>query len=225
MVQEGVKVFCFHSVRQGGSLPPAAFWKDADVYKMFQEHASVDWYWFFKFIPKAIAHWGKENLVITFDDAYSDVFVPALYCRELGVRVIIFVPTAHIGDFIDGVPLEVVSESDIGGLLRHDVEFGSHGHNHLDWSSLADEQVEQQLISSRSIIYSLKKESSPFLLAPPHGKFNLQNISDASDLGFTEIYGTLDNRGSEKVIRRCLADMNGYVEDSEVGLVPWPWSI
>ena len=223
-----LKVFCFHSIRSSMALPASSAWADINVHHLYKHTILVEPSWFHCFITNAIRAWGVENFVVTFDDAYADCLEPAMFSASQGVETIIFAPTAHLGQFIHGVPLRVMGVHELILAMRSGVQIGSHGSKHVDWRRLSEEEVSGELWLSTNALRQLrisanKSTDGAYLLAAPYGSFDLNHIELAESLGFTGFYGTLDNRGSNKVITRCLANMDGYIEDKEGGLRLWPW--
>jgi peptidoglycan/xylan/chitin deacetylase (PgdA/CDA1 family) len=108
---------------------------------------------------------GRKTLVVTFDDAFASVRERALpVLDELSVPATVFVPTAYVageealewasmGEWADtpfADELRCMSWSDLRSLADAGWEIGSHSHTHQHLTTLADDQLDQELIRSRA---------------------------------------------------------------------------
>lgn len=160
-------------------------------------------------------------MVVTFDDAFRDVLVPAVYIASKGVRTIVFVPTAHIGQLFPYSPYDVMTGQELAYLAGQGVELGSHGHQHRDMRRMTQNVRLGSLEMSKEILESLGAKVKAF--APPHGHMDKELIRDALDSGlFKEVFGTLlYPAGHHGSFTRNPANMSGYM--TGVGEGSWPW--
>jgi len=143
-----MKVFCFHSIRTLPEVPPASAWPSEKHYHEYVKNLRVDPSWYYAFLKKAVAHWGSENLTITFDDAYRDVLVPALQAKHMGIRTIVFTSTDMIGKGLYYSPIDTMTWPELGYLHGSGgVEIGHHGCSHIPWSGLSEGFVRGEIRS------------------------------------------------------------------------------
>ena len=115
-----------------------------------------------------------KSILITFDDAYELLLenaVPVL--KRFLAPAVVFAPTQYIGEtnlFDHGVePLERIADwKTLGALEDSGVSVESHGYSHRGFSSLSQDEIEQELDFSRQAIRkNLGKDSRMF--AFPYG--------------------------------------------------------
>jgi len=213
---EEMRVFCFHSVRGRLAIPPAIQWQSQKFHEEFSEKLTVSPSWFFDWLDAAVKMW-KDELVVTFDDAFSDVMVPAMLSAKMGIRTIVFVPTAHIGKVFPYAPYRVMSNVELRYVAAMGVELGSHGHNHVSWLEMPIDDVRMEMEVSRKLIQPLVAglDQQTLTIAPPHGKFLPEHIRMTVDSGFGGVFGThLYPVEAEGATPRCLANMEGYLNEA-----------
>lgn len=217
--------FCFHSVRHPHSVPLQG-WDTDETYIAFRDILTVSPEWFYDWVPRAREVWGNE-LVITFDDAYRDVLIPACIARQkYRVRTVVFVPTAHIGKAFPRTPYDVMHGSELAFMAGYGVELGSHGHDHRDMRRLPAGLLASHLALSKEILEHLDGVLAGRVFAPPHGYLTPDMASIAYAAGFGSTWGTnIDGAGKIPVTEaRALADEHGYV-DYEGRSHAWPWEL
>ncbi|MEB3103483.1 polysaccharide deacetylase family sporulation protein PdaB [Paenibacillaceae bacterium T2] len=87
-------------------------------------------------------------------------------------------------------------------------EIGSHGHKHVNYSTLNDEEIRKQIQTADQIL----KESTgqtPMLIRMPNGDFDKRVLRIANQLGYTVIQWDTDsldwmNKGVNNIINRVL---------------------
>lgn len=131
---------------------------------------------------------------ITFDDAYHHLaeYLPPLI-EEFGLRPLVFVPTAYIGkdnswDYSSTISrVRHLSEGQIKALADAGVEFGSHGHRHVDLTSLSPDALTRDLATSKTILEDiLCKEVD--CLSYPFGRLDRTVTDTAARLGYARGY-------------------------------------
>ena len=108
---------------------------------------------------------GERTLAVTFDDAYRSVLtLAAPILDRLGLPATVFVPTAWpdrgepmawpgIDEWLDGphreelVPL---TWDELGGLAERGWEVGSHTHTHPHLTELGDDELHDELTTSKA---------------------------------------------------------------------------
>ena len=115
-----------------------------------------------------------KSILITFDDAYESLLenaVPVL--KRFLAPAVVFAPTQFIGEtnlFDHGIePLERIADwKTLRALEDSGVSVESHGYSHRGFSSLSQDEIEQELDFSRQAIRkNLGKDSRMF--AFPYG--------------------------------------------------------
>jgi len=212
-----MRVFCFHSVRGRLAIPPAIQWQSQKLHEEFTEKLTVNSSWFFDWLDAAKKSY--EGLVVTFDDAFADVMVPALFSAKMGIRTIVFVPTAHVGKMFPYSPYRVMSNSELRYIAAMGVELGSHGHTHVPWTELPTDDVAMEMSISKKlldpVLEGLTNRQEEMVIAPPHGKFGPLHVTLARNAGFKEIFGTyLYPVEMDGAVARCLANMEGYLNEA-----------
>ena len=101
----------------------------------------------------------RRDVIITFDDCGKhllDFVVPELIRRNM--TAVFYIPTADMGgcnswNVADGKSrLDLMDAADLKALENEGMEVGSHSHDHIHLGEVADEEVEQQLRTSQSIL-------------------------------------------------------------------------
>ena len=228
MSEQAKAVFCFHSVLSQPAVPEGRMWPSDEAYKQYLNHLRVEPDWFYSFVSQAVDYWGLNNIVMTFDDAYLDTVIPAFHCALKGVRTIVFVPITHVGSKVPGTPLPMMGWRELDFLSRSGVEIGSHGCTHIEWDTLSDKGVHDELVASLAACRSIQKDrkkKTPISIAPPHGTYSVEQHKLALSLGFDEFFGTVKYPVGNRGVRRRLANCRGYItsDDSPVVEHLWPW--
>lgn len=162
-------ILTFHGVGPLPSRPVDAaereFWSTTDTLSKALDLAALD-----------------PNVEITFDDGnLSDLEVAVPLLLDRGLRATFFVLGGRIGwqDFL--------SAQDIREMDRLGMKIGSHGMDHLPWSSLDDAALHRELIHSRDILEDLL--GKPVLeAAMPFGDFNGHSLRTALKAGYHQIF-------------------------------------
>lgn len=138
-----------------------------------------------------------SSVRITFDDAFANLLsnvIPAI--TETQTPITIFIPTGNLGvnpswlhelEHSDSHEM-VMSVNQISALKEnHMVNFGSHTVDHPRLSLLKEDEIREQLRTSRDIISEIIGERITEL-ALPHGAFNKVVIRIALEEGYQKIY-------------------------------------
>jgi len=224
-------IFCFHGVRSF-----------MQIFGSDDPHLRVEPSWFYEWLDKAVNHYGVENMVVTFDDAYRDVMTPAVTSSNLGIRTIVFVPGYHVDSRIPGVPYDIMGSADLIFIGKMGVEIGAHGWSHRPWSELGEDLFKDEAGDSLSFVEGINSaifsEESDMVVrsikkipvAPPHGDYSVFQYTWLMDRGYVEdVYGTvlypaLDSSGSPYMgIPRILSSMAGYTDEPNFKTKKWPW--
>ncbi len=89
-------------------------------------------------------------------------------------------------------------------------EIGSHGHKHINYSKLKDEEIRDQILKSHQTLKSLI-DTTPTLLRTPNGDFDKRVLRIADELGYTLIQWDTDskdwlNPGVETIVQNVVSN-------------------
>jgi peptidoglycan/xylan/chitin deacetylase (PgdA/CDA1 family) len=136
----------------------------------------------------------KRHIVaITFDDGYRDGLLISLpMLQRHGFRATFYIPTAYIGGLSAWNPVDyighrpVLTAPDIRTLSDAGQEIGSHGHNHVDLTSVGDVLLDEELARSQGILADIIRKPV-VAFAPPHGRSNGIVAERARRLGYSHL--------------------------------------
>jgi peptidoglycan/xylan/chitin deacetylase (PgdA/CDA1 family) len=127
---------------------------------------------------------GDGELAVTFDDGNeSDFAIAAPLLGARGLKAAFFVLASKLGQpgFLSP---EQVTELDAAGH-----EIGSHGLDHLPWTSLENDELHAETFSSREILEDLL--SKPVIsVALPFGRYNRRVLRAVRKAGYRYIYSS-----------------------------------
>jgi peptidoglycan/xylan/chitin deacetylase (PgdA/CDA1 family) len=139
---------------------------------------------------------GVRRVAITFDDGYRSALehaVPLL--GALGLPATFFVPTKWIGTWNGWNPdrerrLELMSEDELVGLARRGFAVECHGHAHVDYGRVGEEEAREDVEASVERLAALLGRP-PRYLAYPYGTATPAAAARAEELGLRAAF-TLD---------------------------------
>ncbi|SFS84101.1 polysaccharide deacetylase family sporulation protein PdaB [Marininema halotolerans] len=141
----------------------------------------------------------KKQLALTFDISWGEERAgPILDILERkGVKKATFFLSSP---WVETHPDIVKRISDMG------YEIGSHGHRHVNYSTLSEEEIKTQISKAHQILSKATKKE-PNLIRFPNGDFDKRVLKVARDLGYTSIQWDTDsldwlNPGKDKIISR-----------------------
>ncbi|MFD1428179.1 polysaccharide deacetylase family sporulation protein PdaB [Kroppenstedtia sanguinis] len=144
----------------------------------------------------------KKQLALTFDISWGEERTgPILDALEQkGVKKATFFLSSP---WAETHPDVVKRIADLG------FEIGSHGHRHVNYSTLSEEQIRTQIRKSHQILTKLTKQE-PNLIRYPNGDFDKRVLKISDQLGYTSIQWDTDsldwmNPGKEKIINRVIS--------------------
>ena len=139
----------------------------------------------------------KKNIIITFDDGYTDNYTIAFpILKEFGLKAVIYLVTdcrRNEWNLQEGEPvLELMSKDQIDEMQNHGFEFGGHTRHHVDLKrSNPDKQNEE--IAGCFIDLEKLTGRVPLSFAYPYGAYNDDTIKALASSGFkygvTTIFG------------------------------------
>lgn len=88
-------------------------------------------------------------------------------------------------------------------------EIGSHGHKHVNYTRLTDEEIRDQIQKAHRILRAVTG-LSPTLLRPPNGDFDQRVLRIADQLDYTVVHWSINsqdwtNPGTDKIVEHVLS--------------------
>ncbi|GGA53994.1 putative polysaccharide deacetylase PdaB [Kroppenstedtia guangzhouensis] len=144
----------------------------------------------------------KKQLALTFDISWGEERTGPILdvLEQKGVKKATFFLSSP---WAETHPDVVKRIADMG------FEIGSHGHRHVNYSTLNEEQIRTQIRKAHQILTGLTKQE-PNLIRYPNGDFDKRVLKIADQLGYTSIQWDTDsldwmNPGKEKIINRVIS--------------------
>jgi polysaccharide deacetylase family sporulation protein PdaB len=97
----------------------------------------------------------------------------------------------------------------VNHIVKGGWEIGNHGHKHVNYSSLNDEEIRTQIKTSHQILNEVTGQS-PTLIRMPNGDFDKRVLRAANELNYTVIQWDTDsldwmNPGVDNIINRVVS--------------------
>jgi len=97
-------------------------------------------------------------------------------------------------------------------LVDGGFEIGSHGHKHVNYSQLSDDEIRQQIAMSGQILKQTTGKQ-PRLLRTPNGDFDKRVLRIAGEMGYKVIQWDTDsmdwmNIGTDKIVNRVVTKVH-----------------
>jgi polysaccharide deacetylase family sporulation protein PdaB len=94
-------------------------------------------------------------------------------------------------------------------IVKGGYEIGSHGHKHVNYSGLSDNEIRNQIQTADQILNQLTGKS-PNLIRLPNGDFDKRVLKIATELNYTVIQWDTDsldwmNKGVDNIIQRVVS--------------------
>jgi peptidoglycan/xylan/chitin deacetylase (PgdA/CDA1 family) len=144
----------------------------------------------------------SRAVILTFDDAYAALTRMALPAmKKLGFTAAIYVVSSEINginrwDLDRGsAPIPLMSAEEISYWSRQGFEFGAHSRFHSDLTRLSDEDVEDELAGSKSVLEQL----TPYPVtsfAYPYGAVD-DRVAAAARRHFNTAFTTLEGTNTD----------------------------
>lgn len=145
----------------------------------------------------------EKKVVITFDDAYEDIYTNAFpILKELGFSACIFVVTGYVGqnsrwDYgLAKNKKRHMSWQQMTEMAQGGFEFGSHTVNHPDLTMISKKFVKYELERSKEVLEQNLGQRVDFL-SYPFGRYDLHVEEQAEKAGYRSAYTICSNPGQE----------------------------
>lgn len=143
----------------------------------------------------------KKLIALTFDISWGDKRTEPILkiLEEKGIKKATFFLSSP---WASSHP-EIVKHIKDGGW-----EIGSHGHKHVNYSSLTDEEIKTQIQTAHKVLSDVTGKA-PNLLRLPNGDFDKRVLRIAHDMNYTVVQWDTDsqdwlNKGTETIINRVV---------------------
>jgi peptidoglycan/xylan/chitin deacetylase (PgdA/CDA1 family) len=129
-------------------------------------------------------HAHGNNIHITFDDGHKsacEIALPVL--QKYGFTAAVFITTAWLGNR-EGY----CGDDELAQLKRAGWSIGAHGDTHRFLTTLNDDELEQELTQSLSLLKQYLGDQPS--MSYPGGRFGQREIDAAREHGFVSLYGS-----------------------------------
>ncbi|MBP2002675.1 polysaccharide deacetylase family sporulation protein PdaB [Paenibacillus shirakamiensis] len=144
----------------------------------------------------------KKVIALTFDISWGDKRTEPILqvLKDKGVKNATF--------FLSS-PWSKTHPDVVKDIQTQGFEIGSHGHKHVNYSTLTEEEIKEQLKSAHSILTDLTGKE-PNLLRLPNGDFDKKVLKVADSLGYKVIQWDTDsqdwlNKGVDNIVNRVVS--------------------
>lgn len=126
----------------------------------------------------------RVHTVFTADDGnLSDLEIAAPALNAAGISATFFVLTKRIGQ------AHYLDQKDIKTLLDMGHKIGSHGADHVDWSSMSSDTAQQEIAGAKAVLDQIVP--TPVTAAAiPFGRYNGTVLKQLKAAGFTQAYSS-----------------------------------
>ena len=141
----------------------------------------------------------KKMLALTFDISWGDTMAEPILniLQDKGVTKATFFLSAPWSESHPDIVKKIV---DAG------YEIGSHGYKHVNYSTLTDEEIRQQIIAAHNVLQKMTGKS-PNLIRLPNGDFDRRVLRIANELNYKVIQWDTDSMdwmtpGADSIVQR-----------------------
>ncbi|AFC33616.1 polysaccharide deacetylase family sporulation protein PdaB [Paenibacillus mucilaginosus 3016] len=144
----------------------------------------------------------KKVIALTFDISWGDKRTEPILkvLEEKGIKQATF--------FLSS-PWSKTHPEVVAKIAKNGWEIGNHGHKHVNYSSLSDEEIRAQIQTSHQLLSEVTG-ARPTLLRLPNGDFDKRVLRIASEMNYTVIQWDTDsmdwkNPGVDQIVNRVVS--------------------
>lgn len=186
------KVLYYHDVHEGidtaetpMSTPMSLFWEHVKAIKAQG----------FKIVDEITQP--RQQIMITFDDGFRGLYKNKDFFLMQGIKPTVFLISDKIGTDT------FMSKREILELQQHGFRFQSHTHTHPDLNTLTVKQLEEEFLTSKTLLEKLLSKKVDEICFPK-GLFNKEVLKTAIACGYKKLYASIPG---------------SYYEDNEFGVI------
>jgi polysaccharide deacetylase family sporulation protein PdaB len=143
----------------------------------------------------------KKVIALTFDISWGDV-------RTEPILKILESKGVKKATFFVSSPWAQQHPDIVNDIAKRGWEIGSHGHKHVNYSKLSDEEIRSQITTADGIIKQVTGKS-PSLIRLPNGDFDKRVLRIADELNYKVIQWDTDsldwmNKGVDNIVNRVV---------------------
>ncbi|MFS0840723.1 polysaccharide deacetylase family sporulation protein PdaB [Paenibacillus sp. 1P03SA] len=144
----------------------------------------------------------KKQIALTFDISWGET-------RTAPILDVLEQKGVKNATFFLSSPWSKSHPDIVNRIVKNGYEIGSHGHKHVNYSSLGDEEIRKQIQTADGVLKELTGKS-PNLIRMPNGDFDKRVLGIADQLGYKVIQWDTDsldwkNPGVETIISRVVS--------------------
>ena len=162
--------------------------------KQFTRHVNIIRDMGFEIVSKITKP--KNQVQITFDDAFLGVYNNFFLIEQLNVHITIFAITSYLNNIFPYINYEQLNTLNKNSL----VNIGSHTHTHRKLNILSQKNMLIELKKSKQILEDLLSVKISDLCYP-EGKFSRKVIDMATDLGYNKQFSLIPGRYDKKLFK------------------------
>jgi peptidoglycan/xylan/chitin deacetylase (PgdA/CDA1 family) len=141
----------------------------------------------------------RGAVLLTFDDGYQSTFeVGFPILRDLGLRALLFIPSALVGKtatWLERVPDTPLMDADqLRELAANGIEVGAHGMEHVSMPGLSDDELRRNTKHAREALGDVLG-TAPRVFAYPDGRFDARAAAAVERAGFTAAFSVKQDGG------------------------------
>lgn len=163
--------------------------------------------------PLAVPGSRDKLIALTFDDGPYPIFTPLLLdrLRDLHVHATFFLIGRDAQEW-PGLARRIEADGN---------EIGDHTYSHPDLDHETPAQVREEILRGRDVLYALTHDSSvEWMMRPPHGRYTLQTLDVAQQLGYHVVLWT-DDSGDWRTVtsERIVAHVEHFATQPDIVLL------
>jgi polysaccharide deacetylase family sporulation protein PdaB len=144
----------------------------------------------------------KKLIALTFDISWGEI-------RTEPILKVLEDKGVNKATFFLSSPWSQSHPQIVNQIVKSGYEIGSHGHKHVNYSSLNDDEIRKQISTAHQILSDVTGKT-PNLIRMPNGDFDKRVLRIANDMNYTVIQWDTDsldwmNKGVDSIINRVVS--------------------